>query len=294
MTAEGSDRVLLRACRIAGLDAAGARLVSSAENAVYRLRGGVVARVGRPGQCGSAGNEVRVARWLERTGLPAVRALTGVAQPVEVDGAPVTFWVELPDHHDAENLQVAKVLRRVHRLEPPADFRLPPLAPFVRVRDRIATAPTVSPADRAWLLAYTDDLEARHAELPGGRGASVVHGDAWAGNVAVDGTGTAWIVDLERFSVGPPEWDLVSTAVRMTSFGTLDAAGYRQFCDAYGYDVTAWAGFETLRDIRELRACSYMLQHAATDAAARAEADRRVACLRGRAGERPWHWRRIL
>ncbi|TDE15778.1 phosphotransferase family protein [Jiangella asiatica] len=294
MTADDPERALHHACRIAELDDAGARLLSSAENSVYRLPGGVVARIGRAGQAGSAANEVRVARWLERTGLPAVRALPGVTQPVDVDGVPVTFWAELPPHHDAENPQVAEVLRRLHTLDPPADFRLPPLAPFVRVRDRIMVAPTVSPADRAWLLSYLNDLERRHAELPDGRARTVVHGDAWVGNVAVDGHGTAWIVDLERFSVGPPEWDLVSTAVRMTSFGTLDAAGYRRFCDVYGYDVTGWAGFETLRDIRELRACSYMLQHAGSGAAARAEAERRVACLRGLAGARPWSWRRIL
>lgn len=297
MTADDTHRVLHHACRRAGLDAAdaaAAELVRRAENAVYRLPGRVIARVGRTGQGAAAGNEVRVARWLERAGLPAVRVLPGVEQPVEVDGVPVTFWRALPPHRDAADSQVAGVLRRLHALDPPAGFALPELAPFVRVRDRIEGAPTVSAADRGWLLGYLVDLEARLAELPAGLAASVVHGDAWAGNVVVDDGGTLWMLDLERFSVGPPEWDLVSTAVRMTSFGTLDAAEYARFCAGYGHDVTGWPGYETLRDIRELRACSYMLQHAGGSDAARAEAERRVACLRGRSGDRPWHWRRVF
>lgn len=294
MTAGDTYRVLQRACCRAGLDPAPAVLVRRAENTVYRLPGEVIARVGRPGQTTAAGTEVRVARWLERAGLPAVRAVAGVEQPVDVDGIPVTFWRALPPHQEAADRQLADALRRLHSLDPPDGFALPELAPFVRVRERIEAAPAVSGADRAWLLGYLADLEARHADLPHGLPAGVVHGDAWAGNVVTDDGGTVWLLDLERFSVGPPEWDLVSTAVRMTSFGTLDTAGYARFCAAYGHDVTGWAGYETLRDIRELRACSYMLQHAGRSVAAQAEAQWRLACLRGRSGERPWQWRRVF
>ncbi|RIQ29654.1 aminoglycoside phosphotransferase family protein, partial [Jiangella rhizosphaerae] len=70
MTADDTHRVLHHACRRAGLDPAPAELLRRAENSVYRLPGEVIARVGRPGQAAAAGNEVRVARWLERAGLP--------------------------------------------------------------------------------------------------------------------------------------------------------------------------------------------------------------------------------
>ncbi|SEE17042.1 phosphotransferase family protein [Jiangella alba] len=294
MTADDTHRVLHCACLRAGLDPAPAELIRRAENSVYRLPGEVIARVGRSGQAAAAGKEVRVAHWLEDAGLAAVRALPGVDQPVDVDGVPVTFWRALPPHQEAADPQLAAVLRRLHALDPPDEFALPELAPFVRIRDRIEAAPTVPAADRAWLLGYLADLEDRMAELPDGLAAAVVHGDAWAGNVVADDDGTVWLLDLERFAVGPPEWDLVSTAVRLTSFGTLDAAGYARFCAAYGHDVIGWAGYETLRDIRELRACSYMLQHAWRGDAARAEAERRVGCLRGRCGDRPWRWRRVF
>ncbi|MEU0833359.1 hypothetical protein [Streptomyces sp. NPDC005969] len=54
-------------------------------------------RLARPGQLAAAAGEVQVAKWLEGTGLPAVRALD-VRQPVSATGHPVTFWAELPPH----------------------------------------------------------------------------------------------------------------------------------------------------------------------------------------------------
>lgn len=287
------DSILAHACARAGLSTRHAVRVQVAENAIYRLRPGVIARVGRTGQAAVAIKEVRVARWLEHAGLPAARVLPDVDQPVDVDGAAVTFWRELPTHQPGDSVRVAEMLRRLHRLEPPTWFHLPSLAPFVRIRERVQAA-LIPAVDRDWLLSYLDDLERRYAAgLPPGLAPTVVHGDAWVGNVVIDDTGTAWLVDLERFAVGPPEWDLVSTAVRFSSFGSLGAAEYSEFCRTYGHDVMSWDGYETLRDIRELRACSYMLQQATTNPAARAEAAMRVACLRGAAGPRPWSWSQI-
>jgi hypothetical protein len=102
--------------------------------------------------------------------------------------------------------------------------------------------------------------------------------------------GQVLLLDLERCSVGPPEWDLVSTAVKHVTYGQLDDAGYQRFCDAYGRDVTTWEHFELLRDLRELRMTTYVAQHAAGDADFRREAELRVACLRGLRGGRPWAW----
>lgn len=50
------------------------------ENAVYRLPGGVVARISRPGQLETARREVVISRWLENSDIRAVRELQ---QPVE-------------------------------------------------------------------------------------------------------------------------------------------------------------------------------------------------------------------
>ena len=65
---------------------------------------------------------------------------------------------------------------------------------------------------------------------------------------------------LERFAFGPPEWDLTSIAVDYTTFGELTIEEWQGFCNRYGYDVTAWSGFEVLRDARELRKVTFALQ----------------------------------
>ena len=48
------------------------------ENALYRLPGGIVARVSRVGQFAAAAREVAVARWLEANHVPAVPSQVGM------------------------------------------------------------------------------------------------------------------------------------------------------------------------------------------------------------------------
>ncbi|MFK4086130.1 phosphotransferase family protein [Kribbella sp. NPDC020789] len=141
--------------------------------------------------------------------------------------------------------------------------------------------------DRGWLRGQLSRLRASFDDLPSGLPRAAIHGDAWAGNVVVAADGPI-LLDLERFSAGPPEWDLVSTAVRLRTFGTMTAAEYAGFADTYGYDVLEWDGFEVLRDIRELRVTCYAAQRATENPSFRAEAALRVASLRGLRGERPW------
>ncbi|WP_219505256.1 hypothetical protein [Nonomuraea ceibae] len=62
------------------------------------------------------------------------------------------------------------------------------------------------------------------------------------------------------------------------------------FVREYGHDVTAWAGFETLRDIREFRMTCMAAQVAGENPARHDEIVLRLACLRGDRGPRPWHW----
>ena len=118
----------------------------------------------------------------------------------------------------------------------------------------------------------------------------MVHGDAWAGNVVATDDGRVILLDLERCSIGPPEWDLVSTAVKYITYGLIGRAEYQPFCDAYGLDVTALSGFAVIRDIRELRMTCYVAQQAAADPSFQREARLRIGCLRGCCGHRPWPW----
>ncbi|MFJ9697177.1 phosphotransferase family protein [Kitasatospora sp. NPDC101183] len=280
---------LRAACALAGLPSEGATLIREGENALWRLPGGVVARIGRTGQAAAAARELAVARWLFENRFPAVRPLESVPQPLDVDGRPVTFWHQLPPHAHGTAVDLAPLLRRLHRLPVPA-LELGRLDPFVRLGLRIDGASTLDPPERAWLRERLAVLRGAWSGLPPGMPLGVVHGDAWGGNVAVTAS-TTYLLDFERTSLGPPEWDLAAVAVEQGVFDTTGPEEYAAFCEAYGTDVTAWAGYPVLRDLRELRLTCYALQLAAADPDRhRAEAHHRLACLRGEKGPRPWHW----
>ena len=281
--------VLTAACARVGLNPTGAEPIRLGENAIFRLPDRVVVRIARPGQLAAATKEVRVACWFAEHSVAAVRALDGVEQPVEVDGRAVTFWEELPPHRHGTVAEIADVLRRLHDLPVPTGL-LGPLDPSVRLAERIDAGTTLADDDRAWLHERLAALREQYRALPAGMPPTVVHGDAWSGNIVATDDGRTVLLDLERCSIGPPEWDLVSIALRRTSFAWLSELDYDAFCRRYGHDVTTWPGYGLLRDIRELRMALYRVQRAAEQPEDQAEAELRVSCLRGRRGTRPWTW----
>ena len=181
-------------------------------------------------------------------------------------------------------------MKRLHGLPVPGDVALGTLSPFIRLPERITAAVTLPADDRAWLRTRLAALEQAWPTVTNTLPVCVVHGDAWAGNVVATDDGRVILLDLERCSIGPPEWDLVSTAVKYVTYGHIDRLQYQKFCDAYGRDVTTWDGFSALRDIRELRMTCFAAQQAATQPRIEPEARLRVDCLRGRRGPRPWDW----
>ncbi|WP_433662480.1 phosphotransferase family protein [Nocardia sp. CA-128927] len=291
---DSTDKILQTACARAGLDPAGATVLNRSENVIYRLSGAVVARISRPGQNAAALREVEVARWLESEGIGAVRVLPNLDQPIVVDERAVTFWRELPPHRHGTPTEVATVLRKLHSLPPPTDFDLGTLDPFVRLDKRIESATTLSSDDHEWLREHLAELKDRWTQVPAGHPWCVVHGDAWVGNVVATDAGDVVLLDLERTSFGPPEWDTVHTAIKYKTLEQITTAEYQSFCDVYGSDVTAWEGYELLRDLREFRMTTMAAQTAVHIPADRAQADHRIACLRGKLGPRPWSgWRAV-
>ncbi|HEY5834436.1 phosphotransferase family protein, partial [Streptomyces sp.] len=126
--------------------------------------------------------------------------------------------------------------------------------------------------------------------IPADRSTCMIHGDAWRGNCAVTSDGRSFLLDFERSSLGQPEWDSTSTAVAIDTFGALTPEDYNRFCLAYGSDVRVWAGYPTMRSIRELRLVTFALQAADQDPSALEQAQYRIACVRGLRGPRPWAW----
>jgi aminoglycoside phosphotransferase (APT) family kinase protein len=278
---------LERASAQAGVDAAGAQIIRASENVLYRLSGHIVARVGRRGTVAAAEREIKIATWLRDHDFPAVRPVAKLDQPQMVEGIPVTFWEELPAHRQGRMSELALLLRQLHQLPAPAGFDPGQLAPLIRVRERIESATIVNEQEREWLRERAERLAHEWATLPVGLPQCVVHGDAWVGNVAVTEDGIAVLLDFERCALGPPEWDLVHSAIKFTSFGWAEGQ-YEEFVAAYGYDVTTYQGFRALRDIRELRMTTFALQCALEDSTYAPEARLRLDCLRGKHGPRPW------
>ncbi|WP_063041740.1 aminoglycoside phosphotransferase family protein [Nocardia pseudovaccinii] len=289
MSREAATRLILEsACAAVGYSAARAEVISMNENAVYRLPGGVVARISRPGQLETARREVVVSRWLEDSGIRAVRVIRELPQPIEVEGQPVVFWHELPPHEISRPAQVGRMLRQLHDLPAPTDIGLGRVQPFVRLDQRIEAAPSLTDDDRVWMHEHLASLEQRWANLPNGLPWCAIHGDAHEGNIVTADDGRAILLDLERFCIGPPEWDTVQTAVNWASCGWISEGEYKEFVTAYGHDIMEWDGFELLRDVREFRMTSWLAQLAAENASLHEQAAYRVACLRGKEGERPW------
>ncbi|MFE3446028.1 phosphotransferase enzyme family protein [Nocardia sp. NPDC059180] len=287
MSSQDLDAIACAACTAAGLTAPDLEPIKVAENAIYRLPNSrIVIRIAKPGQRGAAERELLIADWLRDSNVPAVEPADIATPFVMIEDRPVTFWKELSEHRGGTATEIALALRRLHALESPPF--LSALDPFVRLDKRIDAASTVADHDGQWLRQHLDTLRENWAEQPDGLSWGPIHGDAWEGNVVTTNDGTTLFLDLERTSIGAPEWDLVSTAIKHTSFGWITRERYTRFEQAYGFDVTDWTGFPLLRDIREMRMTCMAAQAAASNPTHVNQAQLRIDCLRGRRGPRPW------
>jgi aminoglycoside phosphotransferase (APT) family kinase protein len=103
-----------------------------------------------------------------------------------------------------------------------------------------------------------------------------------------DRSGAAVLIDLDGFAVGPREWDLVLTAMYYDSFGWHTRAEYQDFARVYGYDIRHWPGYPVLREVREFLMVTWLIQKAAEDTWAAAEAAKRITALRTGASRMDW------
>jgi aminoglycoside phosphotransferase (APT) family kinase protein len=286
----GTQQALEQACAPVGLDADGARLLRLGSNAVYRLQAPIVARISRPGtDLDLVRRAVAVARWLESADYPAVRVID-VDQPLIVDGYAVTFWRAISDDGDqyASTPEIAAILARLHRLAAPEDLHLPPLDPFANAAQRIDVSTWLTPDDRAFFTVTLARLQIAYADLEFVLPQGVIHGDASVGNVLLDRRGAPVLIDLDGFTIGPREWDLVLTAMYYDSFGWHTRQEYEDFALVYGYDIRAWSGYPVMREIREFVMVTWLIQKAAEDAQSAAEAAKRVTALRTGASRMDW------
>lgn len=290
-SSESTRATLEQAAARIGIDPAGAELLRLGENAIYHLRNvPIVVRIARRAEMWrDAAKEVAVAKWLASSGVPAAR-LWPVAQPVDIEGHPVTYWRFIDGRRGGPGdvRTLGALLRAVHELPRPRSFDLPAQAPLLRVRPRIERAEIPEP-DRQFLLELLDELLVAIDRLDFPLPETVNHGDAHVQNLMVTQTGDALLIDFEGFCWGHPEWDLATTATEYVTAGFWSPDQYAAFATSYGYDVTAWPGFSIVRRAREISMTTWLMQNIAESAAVRAEYEVRMSTIRS--GQPCSNWR---
>jgi len=278
---ESTRIVLDEACDRIGVSHDGAELLRLGENAIYCLSSApLVVRIARSFRhWDDATKEVAVAKWLSVAGVPAAQVWP-VDQPLDVAGYPVTFWRYIAGRRGGPGdvRVLGRLLRRVHELPAPADFRLPAQDPLQRVRPRIEAA-RVAEDERSFLLQVFDELLAAISELEFPLPEAVNHGDAHVQNLMIT-DGRAELIDFEGFCWGHPEWDLAMTATEYVTAGFWTPEQYGQFVDAYGFDVSTWSGFDVLRRAREISMTTWLMQNIDEAREIRAEFDKRMTTIR--------------
>ncbi|WP_280508709.1 phosphotransferase enzyme family protein [Nocardia flavorosea] len=290
MTPASAAGILEQAAAHAGLDASTATPLRAGAHAIFELDGEIIARIGKPGSAGMARREVRISRWLNDSGIPAVQAVETLPQPIVVDDQPVTWWQLIPDHRPATPAELGTALAHLHTLTPPTTFDLPRYQPFTGLEERITTAATLNDDDRQWLAQHYATLRQRYEQLPPVTRTSVIHGDAWQGNLVVPRSGVPTFLDLDKVSLGRPEWDLVQLAVDHTDFTRIDTTDYEAFVTAYGgYDMTGTPEFRIYADIQELRWTAFAISLSHHNLTAQVQTAHRIAGIRGSI-PKPWQW----
>ncbi|MEU4233293.1 aminoglycoside phosphotransferase family protein [Nonomuraea sp. NPDC026600] len=291
-TEAAAFRALQLACEATGLNWSGATLLGPVgDNGVFRLPSErVVARIAWGMLAlASVERELRVAAWLAEQDLPAVRPSSVVAdQPVLSDGRVVTFWEEIPAPQQGQPAEMGALLRRLHALPAPPKGLLPPFDPFYRQDSHIRDATGLHEQDRRFLMTVLEELQAAYAALPFAHAPRAIHGDPHRKNLVRGADGRTVMLDLERFAVGPIEWDLVVPAVYHL-VGWYSDAEYAAFVETYGWDITQWEGFSTLASVRQLRMTTWLAGRTGREPRLIPEALNRIATLRDPAApRRPW------
>lgn len=227
---------LKSACQQVGIDVSGSKLIRIGSNAVFRLNSDTVARVAlSANQRDNVQRQIDVASWLQYVDYPAVRA-TDVPQPVDAEGMIVTFWESVaPETTYAPTEEVGALIRKLHALTVPPDLELHDLRPFGS--GPVSDFPGLPDRDAQYLRARVEWARSAFPSLPFELSAGVIHGDANVGNVLVDSSGRAVLIDLDSFAVGPREWDLIQTALFYDRLGWHSEEEYEAFVESYGYDI---------------------------------------------------------
>ncbi len=250
-------------CELAGLHGVAPELLRFGNNAVFGIGEAHVVRVMRPTTSeADVQREIELVRELARLDVPTVRlADLATQQPLKAHDCLGTVWERLkePDHGSLYG-PFGQLLRTFHQRTAKLRLPLEPWRPVASSDRRLAELDGhYAPEDIAMLTRWSRQLAVELDQVKPVLPDGVIHGQAEVGNVLLRDENLV-LIDFERVAIGPREWDLIDTAVAVTRFGHPEQR-YRDFSDAYGFDVRAWDGYETYRRLWELRATTWLMQN---------------------------------
>lgn len=161
--------ILSAAAEIAGVTAEDAVLLRDGSNIMYRS--------GRwsPGSAEEVGSRqppVRCRFPVVNAGIPVVRTVDTLPQPVVVDGRPVTWWAFIDSARTGSPADLAELLRHLHQVAVPDNLALPTHDPLCGLSNGWPSAPFCpSRTGRGWTVAAHDRGPIRdHLVRPPSRG----------------------------------------------------------------------------------------------------------------------------
>ncbi len=222
MTAEERRRLAIEAALgVAGelgIGAEGATTLKDSNNTIVKLvPAPIVAKVGtshfRDARLESLERELAVATHLADSGAPVVRPTREVAPgPHHWRDLTLTLWQYAEPLQGAalRPRELAAVVSAVHEALIDFPSSLPPFTLELEDAKRLAQperSPALGPADRRFLWAVLDELQAAFSTLATAN--RPLHGSPHAGNWLATAEGPL-LLDFEAACMGPIEWDLAA------------------------------------------------------------------------------------
>ena len=269
-----------RAVERAGHDAGDGAILRVASSVLVEFpTAALVARVDTPAQAARASDHVRIARFLEERGVPAVRSIDSPASVARDPRGVVTLWRRVTfEERSPSAEELARAARALHDSTRDGPEDLPSFDPFDGVADWL-DRPVVRASK--WFTELREQVDRRRTQwaerLPDASGEAVIHGDLNLDNVVITADGPV-LLDLECTGIGPVSWDLVAPWVSVRRYGG-PLEWYERFASAYGADVRQSASCQLFCDVYETCLAVWCLAHADLSAEMSAEAEIRLRTL---------------
>lgn len=254
-------------------------------NSLY-LADGVVLRVGAATAPAAVSHEL--VTWLLDAGVPTLAPVPGLV--ADVEGFAVTGWRYVHGTGEAVDWRaIGGAVRRVHSLDPaaaPPGYPIPEPAVFPWWQFDAMIADVEDDVDDRALEGLRAAID-RHRGWDAAvrEGALLCHGDVHPGNVLMTGAG-ALLVDWDLMCVANPSWDHAMLVTDADRWGG-DPGAYPAFAAGYGRSFADDPLTVSLGELRNVAATLLRVRAGRHDAAAAAEAERRLAYWRGDS-DAPW------